>query len=190
MSQTVEFVPLLTFENDYEILNHYPFIIRKKSNHKIIKEGLNNKNYPCVSLNKRNYLKHVLIAKQFISNPDNLPQVDHINRDRSDYHLSNLRYVSSSENNMNRSVSTRNTNIEYEYVDSISDDSIVVNEYNGHIFENYYYDNAFYFYNGINYRKLFINQRKNNRLFVCMKDTNNKIIQVYYSTFKKQHDLI
>ena len=92
---------------------------------------------------------------------------------------------------MNRSVSTRNANIEYEYVDYISDDSIVVDEYNGHIFENYYYyDNVFYFYNDINYKKLFINQRKNNRLFVCMKDINNKIIQVYYSTFKKQHDLI
>ena len=83
INETVEFEPLKDFENDYEILNQHPFIIHKKSNHKIIKEGLNNKNYPCVSLNKRKYLKHILIAKQFISNPDNLSQVDHINRDRS-----------------------------------------------------------------------------------------------------------
>ena len=134
-------------------------------------------------------MKHVLIAKQFLENPDNLPEVDHINRDRSDYHLSNLRYVSHSTNQRNR---TSYKNIESEYVDSISDDAIVVDEYNGHELADYYFhDDVFYFYNGIQYRKLHINtDKRNGHLFVQMKAIDGKRIKVLYSIFKQHHDLL
>ena len=36
-------------------------------------------------------LVHVLIAKTFVPNPDHKPYVDHINRDRSDNRVENLR---------------------------------------------------------------------------------------------------
>ena len=83
---TEQFVDLLNFE-DYEVLNEYPFTIRKKVNQKIIKEWTNDKGYKCVDLispdNKRHkYKKHRLIAEQFIPNPDNLPEIDHINKQR------------------------------------------------------------------------------------------------------------
>ena len=45
---------------------------------------------------------HRALAITFIPNPDNKPVVDHINRDRSDFRLSNLRWVSTSENNINK----------------------------------------------------------------------------------------
>lgn len=65
-----------------------------------------------VSLNKRgNYLKvglrnkervsysvHRLVALTFLANPNNLPQVDHIDGDKMNNHASNLRWVTAKEN--------------------------------------------------------------------------------------------
>ena len=185
-----EFEPLKDFENDYEIQTTYPYNIRKKKTGRIIAEGDRGQGYVQVRLNRKSYYKHRLIAKQFLENPDNLPEVDHINHDRSDYHLSNLRYVSRSTNQRNRTVSTINSII-YEYVDSISDEAIVVDEYNGHDFTDYYFhDDVFYFYNGVQYRKLHINQMKNGGLYVHMQDNEGKQVNILYSKFKKLHDLI
>jgi hypothetical protein len=41
---------------------------------------------------------HRLLAIQYIPNPDNLPEVDHIDRNRSNNDLSNLRWVTHHEN--------------------------------------------------------------------------------------------
>lgn len=43
-------------------------------------------------------LVHRLVAETFIKNDDNKPQVDHINRDRKDNRVSNLRWVTCKEN--------------------------------------------------------------------------------------------
>ena len=188
----VEFVDLIGFEDDYEILNVYPYTIRKKSNHYEIKESDRGNGYICVHLNRKTYQKHVLIANQFIPNPDNLPCVDHISHDRTDYHLSNLRWVSPSENNRNKS-SFRGTN--YQYVDDIPDESIVVDFYdtrNGRReFKDYYYhDGVFYYDNDINYRILNINKTKCGCRYVNMIDINGKTTAVYINRFLQQHDLL
>ena len=96
----VEFIPLLGFENDYEILNNYPFTIRRKKGHYIVSEWLNSNGYPAVCIKKRTCQKHILIAKQFIPNddPEHKTEVDHINHNRTDYHIDNLRWVTKSDN--------------------------------------------------------------------------------------------
>lgn len=43
-----------------------------------------------------------LLAKAFIPNPENKPQVDHIDRNSTNNDLSNLRWVTSQEQNLNR----------------------------------------------------------------------------------------
>ena len=51
---------------------------------------------------------HRLLALAFILNPENKKQVDHINRNRIDNRLENLRWVSPSENISNTSFTKRN----------------------------------------------------------------------------------
>jgi len=53
---------------------------------------------------------HILVAKAFIPNPDNLPMVDHEDRDKLNNNLSNLRWVTRSQNGRNRE-----TNIIVQY---------------------------------------------------------------------------
>ena len=185
-----EFVPLLNFEDDYEIETEYPFTIRRKNDKYEIKESLSH-GYVQVNLNRKPYYKHKLIAQQFLPNddPENKTQVDHINRDRSDYHLSNLRWVSRSTNQRNRSSFN---GIEYTYVDEINAESIVVNDYGKHQFEDYYYDETvdrFYFWNGMQFRELHINEKRNGSLFVVMINTEGKRVNVFYSKFKKLYGI-
>ena len=44
---------------------------------------------------------HRLVAEHYIPNPENKPQVDHINRIRNDNRAENLRWVNQAENNLN-----------------------------------------------------------------------------------------
>ena len=93
--------PLRDFENDYEIEVEAPHRIRKRSNERIVGQFVNN-DYVRVNLNGRIYSYHRILARHFIPNPDNLPQVDHIDRNPLNNSIENLRWVSASENNRNR----------------------------------------------------------------------------------------
>ena len=61
---------------------------------------------------------HRLLAEHYIPNPDNKPCVDHINRDRKDNRLENLRWATYGENNQNSGVRKNNKlgikNISYD----------------------------------------------------------------------------
>jgi len=50
---------------------------------------------------KKHCKVHRLVAEAFIPNEGNKPQVDHINRNRADNRLGNLRWVTNSENQYN-----------------------------------------------------------------------------------------
>ena len=63
----------------------------------------NGNGYLVVSLvddsgNRKNFYVHRLVADAFIPNPENLPQVDHIDYDRKNNKLTNLRWVTVSDN--------------------------------------------------------------------------------------------
>ena len=184
---------------DYEISTEYPHVIRKRANGHIVKEHIENTGYVRLNLLEKvngktvihKYLKHRLIAKQFIENPDDLDYVDHINRNKLDNRVENLRWCSASDNNKNKSSTC---GVKYEFFDDIDDEAVVVTDYGTHRFENYYYvpeEDSFYFYNGVKYRRLHINEdKRNSSLFVNMMNTENKRVSVYLSKFKKIYGFI
>ena len=72
-----------------------------KKNKRYIKTHLSTHGYPTINLNRKHHSLHRLLAIHYIENPDNLPCVDHIDRDRTNNKLNNLRWVTHSENNQN-----------------------------------------------------------------------------------------
>ena len=177
-------------DNDYEILNEYPFTIRKKSNKREVRESLTGGGYPRVHLNLIDYSKHRIVAEQFIPNPDNLPEVDHINHNRTDYHLSNLRWCNKSQNQRNKRTYR---NIEHTYIeyDDLPDDLIMVDFYNEHEIKDYYYSvetDKFYLDTGFSCRELKPLFHKGS-LFITIYDVNNKKFQLFYSKFKRERNI-
>ena len=56
----------------------------------------------CKENKKKTHQIHRLIGLAFLENPDNLPQIDHINQVKNDNRIENLRWCSCGNNNRNR----------------------------------------------------------------------------------------
>ena len=80
---------------------------------------------------------HRLIAETFIPNPNNLPEVDHINNNRTDNNYLNLRWVNRSTNNFNCRFGNE--------VTEIPRDAVRIDHIKGCDFEDlFYFDQCFY----------------------------------------------
>jgi hypothetical protein len=179
---------------DYEIYNQYPFPIKRTNNNRLKSIWLDASTGYNICLldnndNRQKLYHHRLIALQFIPNPDNLPQVDHIDRNKQNNHIENLRWVSSRDNNRNR---TSTHNVYYEFIEELPEDAITVEDYGTHQFTDLYYSHTlrrFIINNGVNLRLLHNNLNVNS-YFVITQDTNENRVNIHLNRFQRLYNLI
>lgn len=186
-----EFV-VLKIDTDYEISTSFPHIIRRCSNKYCVKPKNNGGEYYQVVLNGKYLYVHRIIAMQFIENddPEHKTQVDHINRIRDDNRIENLRWVTPSTNNCNK---TSRNGVKYVYLDKLPDNCDRVCEYRNKHFDNVYYcrDNGNMYSVCDNIvKQLNIKERilkKGTKKHVFVRDVNNKYIRVDLDAVAKDY---
>lgn len=86
--------------------------VKNNDTGKILKQSISN-GYAIIRLWKngkgKNYRVHRLIALAFIPNPQNKPFIDHIDNNKTNNHIDNLRWCNNQENTWNRQLSSKNT---------------------------------------------------------------------------------
>jgi hypothetical protein len=95
------------FEN-YSVSN-LGNVINNKTD-EILKASLDrDEGYKKVALHRKTFRVHRLVAEAFIPNPNNKTMVDHIDNDKTNNNVNNLRWATNSENQFNQSISKNNT---------------------------------------------------------------------------------
>ena len=138
-----EFRVIKGFEN-YSISNFGR--IRNNLTGRILRPGKNSKGYYNVNLckDKKQYNKniHRLVGEAFIHNPNTKKCIDHIDNNRLNNNVNNLRWVSYQENSFNSLISVNNTsNCKGVCFDKKSNKWRAMIGYNGKLMHLGYYDN-------------------------------------------------
>lgn len=94
-------LPVIGYEENYEVSSLGR--VRRIKSGKIIKAFPNWSGYLRTGLYKDKHTRvnetiHRLVAKSFLPNPDNLPQVNHMDRDKSNNSIDNLEWCTQSHN--------------------------------------------------------------------------------------------
>ena len=103
----MDFEPLKNYEDFYLINRNGDIktIKRQGTDERILKPCVGKNGYKMVSLTTSNkgksFTLHKLLAIQFLENPNKYPIIDHIDRNKLNNSLENLRWTTYSENNSN-----------------------------------------------------------------------------------------
>lgn len=121
----IDFDRYIISENGRIWSKHYKCYIGNGSKNNAYKSV----NLTCKDGKKRDYLVHRVIAYYFIPNPENKPEVDHINGNKQDNRVENLRWVTSSENSRNEITLKRNIEAQHKHRVYAYKDGIICGEY-------------------------------------------------------------
>lgn len=93
------------YENKYQVSNLgnvRSLNYKRSGNTQLLKLNKTTKGYPDITLSKNSKVKthmiHRLVANAFIPNPNNLPEVNHIDENKNNNCVDNLEWVTSKEN--------------------------------------------------------------------------------------------
>lgn len=151
------FVDIEGYEGLYQI-NKRGEVKNKKLNRMVKGCVHKNRGYQIVPLRKNNkptsFQVHRIVAQTFLNNPLKYQVVDHMNNDKLNNHISNLRFVTQKENTINKTAGNE--------IEMIPEQAIKIDSIRGFEFDNLYYcDCKFYqdhglkkrVYNGYKYGK-------------------------------------
>ena len=105
--------------------------------------------------------------------------MDHINHDKTDYHIENLRWVSGSDNCKNKSIHRGH---QYIFLNELPETAESLDSYNGHDLDGVYIDyenEKLYLFNGVRYRELTPCRFKGNIVY-NVQDIENKYAKLYH----------
>jgi hypothetical protein len=159
--------------------------VRNVRTGKVLKPNYSVGGYATVSLGNSHNTRfiHRLVAGAFIGEIPHDMEIDHVDRNRANNAVANLRICSSSQNKQNRTIFN---GVECEIVDEIPNEAMIIREYGNHQLENYYYhDGTFYLWNGAKYRRLTICEERNGSLFVNVRDSGGRRFAVYLAKFRR-----
>jgi hypothetical protein len=128
---------------------------------------------------KSNKLVHKLVATTFIGDSEGR-DVDHIDRTKTNNHVSNLRYCSRSDNHRNKNSYKGNI---VEYLDELPDGSEPIIEIRGRTIADGYYQNGNDFYVKVvdQYRRLTHTRHHRNGWQVEVKGPNGERISINWT---------
>jgi hypothetical protein len=165
---------------NYEVSNQGR--VRNTATEHVLTPSYDKDGYAQLSLSKHARKIHRLVASVFIGDITG-KDIDHLDHNRANNNVENLRICSHSQNQENRTSAKGHI---YEYFDELPEDAIVVREYNGRQLENYYYyDRGFYFWNGLKYRKLVPCEKRDGYFMVCVKDIHGKPFNIYFTVWRE-----
>ncbi len=129
----------ISFNPKYEIEIDPPHRVRYTKNHVYINEHTLNSGYIQLYIGGKNFTKNRLIAIEFIENPDpsTYTETDHIDGNKLNNTISNIRWVTHSENLKNRKKFKLQ---EYETLAELPKTTFCLNYYEDVYYPRYYYD--------------------------------------------------